>query len=67
VTDDSNDDAKLSRFHGDIAWWKLQLTPGSKRPFGGEKRIAAYLYFNVEVGETEALNNLRRHPEAGFR
>jgi hypothetical protein len=30
-----------------------------RRRFGGEKRIAAYLYFNVEVGETFTMRQLR--------
>lgn len=54
------DDAGLSRFHGDIAWWKLTITPGTKKQsFGGEKRIAAYLYFNVNVGGTFTMRQIR--------
>ena len=40
-------------------WWQLTRTPGMRRRFGGEKRIAAYLYFNVEVGETFTMRQLR--------
>lgn len=40
-------------------WWLLTVTPGSKRRFGGEKRLAAYLNFNVEVGETFTMRQLR--------
>lgn len=59
MTDNVSDDAEPSRFFGDIAWWKLQTAPGSKRPFGGERRIAAYLYFNVDVGGTFTMRQLR--------
>ncbi|WP_197505758.1 HNH endonuclease [Mycobacterium sp. 852002-53434_SCH5985345] len=53
------DDAEPSRFYGDIAWWKLRIAPGTNRPFGGEKRLAAYLYFNVDVGGTFTMRQLR--------
>lgn len=42
-----------------VPWWKLTVTPGSGRRFGGEKRLAAYLWFNVEVGETFTMRQLR--------
>lgn len=44
---------------GDTPWWKLKLRPGGKVPFGGERRIAAYLYFNVDVGGTFTMRQLR--------
>ncbi|WP_082959181.1 HNH endonuclease [Mycobacterium sp. 852002-51613_SCH5001154] len=59
MTDDANDGEEPSRFYGDIAWWKLRIAPGTKRPFGGERRIAAYLYFNVDVGGTFTMRQLR--------
>ncbi len=60
MTDDlQNDDAEPSRFYGDIAWWKLRVAPGTNRRFGGEKRLAAYLYFNVPVGGTFTMRQLR--------
>lgn len=40
-------------------WWNLTLTPGKKQRYGGEKRLAAYLYFNVEVGEHFTMKQLR--------
>lgn len=59
VTDDANDDDDLSPNYGDIPWWKLRVAPGTSRPFGGEKRLAAYLYFNVPVGGTFTMRQLR--------
>jgi hypothetical protein len=35
-----------------VPWWKLTVTPGGRARFGGEKRLAAYLWFNVRVGGT---------------
>lgn len=34
-------------------------TPWWQGPFGGERRIAAYLYFNVEVGGTFTMREIR--------
>ena len=59
MAEDSNDEPELSRYYGDIAWWKLQVAPGTKRAFGGERRIAAYLYFNVDIGGTFTMRQLR--------
>ncbi|MGD1282056.1 HNH endonuclease [Mycobacterium seoulense] len=59
MTDDANGNGELSPFYGDTPWWKLTVTPGSKGRFGGEKRIAAYLYFNVDVGGTFTMRQLR--------
>ncbi len=39
--------------------WKLNKYPGSNRRFGGEAKLAAYLYFNVEVGEKFRIADLR--------
>lgn len=45
--------------HG-LPWWRPQITPGMKqRKLGGEKRIAAYLNFNVAVGEEFTMRQLR--------
>jgi hypothetical protein len=53
------DSAGESPYYNGTPWWKLQTTPGSSRPFGGTRRIAAYLYFNVEVGGTFTMRELR--------
>jgi hypothetical protein len=42
-----------------VPWWKLKVTPGGKGRFGGEKRLAAYLWFNVPVGGTFTMRQLR--------
>lgn len=42
-----------------VPYWKLKINPGGKGPFGGEKRLAAYLWFNVKVGETFTMRQLR--------
>jgi hypothetical protein len=41
-----------------ILWWKLKKYPG-KRNYGGERKIAAYLAFNVKIGGTFTMANLR--------
>lgn len=41
-------------------WWHVTVTPGMKvKPFGGEKRIAAYLNFNVRVGQVFTMRDIR--------
>lgn len=40
-------------------WWKLQASPGSKRRFGDEQKIAAWLAFNRSTGETFTMRALR--------
>jgi hypothetical protein len=40
--------------------WKLSRYPGTKRRFGGTSKLAAYLYFNVEVGDTFRIADLRK-------
>ncbi|MDP9848650.1 HNH endonuclease [Streptosporangium lutulentum] len=58
MTDPSDE---YSRFAPDGSeWWKLKTTPGGRRPFGGEKRIAAWLWFNAEVSETFTMRQLRQ-------
>lgn len=59
VTEDANDGEGLSPYFNDIAWWKLRVAPGGNRPFGGERRIAAYLHFNVDIGGTFTMKELR--------
>ncbi|NDJ91461.1 HNH endonuclease [Mycolicibacter kumamotonensis] len=53
------DDAELSPYYNGTPWWQLTTAPGSSGPFGGERRIAAYLYFNVEVGGTFTMREIR--------
>ena len=43
---------------GDL-WWELDHIPGTKRRFGGERRIAAWLTFNVDEGELFTMRDLR--------
>lgn len=45
--------------HDGEFWWQVQTTPGMNQKYGGEKRISAYLNFNVEVGETFTMRELR--------
>jgi 5-methylcytosine-specific restriction endonuclease McrA len=41
-------------------WWELRTWPGkAKQKFGTEPRLAAYLQFNVQVGEILTLRKLR--------
>jgi hypothetical protein len=40
--------------------WKLRTYPNSNQRFGGTSKVAAYLYFNVQVGETFRIADLRR-------
>ncbi|MFE7223584.1 HNH endonuclease [Nocardioides sp. NPDC057577] len=43
-----------------VNWWHVTVTPGTKKgKFGGEKRLSAYLNFNVEVGESFTMRDLR--------
>lgn len=47
-------------------WWQVRTTPGTqKQKFGGEKRLAAYLNFNVAVGDTFTMRQLRQELGAG--
>lgn len=39
--------------------WKLDTWPGTKRHFGGEPKLAAWLYFNVQVGGEFRMRDLR--------
>lgn len=39
--------------------WKLRTHPGRRMRFGAPIKLAAYLYFNVEVGDTFRIADLR--------
>jgi hypothetical protein len=52
-------DVEESPFYEETPWWRLTTTPGTGRPFGGARRIAAYLYFNVDVNDTFTMRELR--------
>ncbi|MFC5994564.1 HNH endonuclease [Pseudonocardia hispaniensis] len=41
-------------------WWKLDFWPGTKRPFGDERKLAAWLQFNINIGETFTMRDLRQ-------
>lgn len=41
-----------------ILWWKLERYPG-KRRYGGERKIAAYLAYNMNLGDTFTMPDLR--------
>lgn len=47
-------------------WWRLELAPNSRRKFGQEKRIAAFLWYAVEVGSTFTMKDLREALETAF-
>ncbi|MGP3971369.1 HNH endonuclease [Streptomyces sp. 6N223] len=41
-------------------WWELTIVPGTRaKPFGQERRLAAWLWFNKEIGDTFTMNELR--------
>lgn len=40
-------------------WWQLRTSPGSKTKFGAERKIAAWIAFNVEVGSTFSIRDVR--------
>ncbi|MDY6869036.1 MAG: HNH endonuclease [Actinomycetota bacterium] len=42
-----------------VPWWKLQKWPGTNRRLGGVPKLAAYLYFNVDVGGSFTMRDLR--------
>lgn len=45
----------------DVLWWDLDFHPGSeKRKYGAENKLAAWLAFNIEVGERFTMPQLRR-------
>lgn len=41
-------------------WWKLTRDPESNRPYGGERKIAAWLAFDVGVGGVFTMRDVRR-------
>lgn len=42
-----------------VLWWALDTWPGKRRRFGDERKLAAWLAFNIEVGETFTMRQLR--------
>ncbi|CAL9463732.1 hypothetical protein SUDANB108_02705 [Streptomyces sp. enrichment culture] len=41
-------------------WWEITIQPGTrKKPFGQERRLAAWLWFNKEIGDIFTMNELR--------
>jgi len=45
---------------GTTLWWELEVWPDKQRlKFGAERKIAAWLAFNLEVGETFSMRDLR--------
>lgn len=48
-----------SRAPDGTLWWELKVWPSTKRTFGGEPRICAWLWFNKEVGDTFTMRELR--------
>lgn len=48
-----------SPLYNGVEWWKLDYWPGTKKPFGGTPKLAAYLYFNLKVGDTFTMRDLR--------
>jgi hypothetical protein len=40
-------------------WWRLETWPDSHRPFGDERKLAAWMTFNLEVGDTFTIRDLR--------
>lgn len=44
----------------DVLWWKLQKHVDSNRDYGAELKIASWLAFNVKVGDTVTMRDLRK-------
>jgi 5-methylcytosine-specific restriction endonuclease McrA len=42
-----------------VEWWKLEKHIGTNRPFGAELRLAAWLWFNADAGDTFTMKQLR--------
>jgi hypothetical protein len=42
-----------------VPWWKLKYWPGKKVRFGGRPKLAAYLYYNLAIGDSFRLRDLR--------
>lgn len=40
-------------------WWELEFEPGSKRPYGVERKLAAWLRFHKKLGETFTTKEAR--------
>jgi len=57
--DTGREDQLSSLAPNGLPWWKLRTKPGGKGPFGTERRIAAYLWFNVDVGTNFTMKQLR--------
>ncbi|WP_406268382.1 HNH endonuclease [Streptomyces sp. NBC_00191] len=53
----TNEDPRLAP--DGTEWWLLKTWPGMKRPFGGEVRAAAWLWFNKDVGDTFTMKEVR--------
>lgn len=41
-------------------WWQLKVWPGTKMKFGAEPKIAAWIKFNAQVGDTFTIKELRK-------
>ena len=47
-------------------WWQLSFWPGTKKDFGAEPKLAAWLKFNAKVGDILTLKQLRESlPDEG--
>lgn len=42
-----------------VLWWELETHPGKKMPYGGERKLAAWLAFNLRAGDTFSMPELR--------
>lgn len=40
-------------------WWDVKFWPGTKRRFGAERKLAAWMTFNLDVGEVFTMRRLR--------
>lgn len=40
-------------------WWRLETWPDTRRRFGDERKLAAWLTFNLEVGDVFTIRDLR--------
>ena len=60
TTDASNDYPAEAYAPNGILWWKLRYWPGSTtREYGDERKLAAWMAFNVNIGETFTMRDLR--------
>ena len=60
VVRNSQDDYPIDAYAVDgVLWWELEFHPGKRIPYGGERKLAAWLAFNLDVGDQFSMPELR--------